>query len=241
MSRLQILVVPGPDPLAEMASHTIAQIAIEAIGSRGTAKLALSGGTTPIAAYRLLANALQDLAPMIHIFQADERYVLPDDPASNYRMLRETLLEPLGVPEANIHRIPTEMGSPELVAQLYENDITAHFSLTSGQFPSFDLVLLGLGSDGHTASLFPGNPAVTEHQRIAVATWVEPHHMWRITLTLPCINAARNVLFLVSGAEKRQAVRRVLSGDDSLPGSLVRPHYGRLIWLLDSAALGLGE
>ncbi len=239
MGKRRIEIMPGPDTLAQLAGQIIADTVTEAIGARGRACLALSGGSTPLLTYRMMAEALGDLVPFIHVFQVDERYVPADHPASNYRMLNEALLQPLGLPKDHVHRVPTEAETPQSAAELYEEDIMAYFSLSAGRFPSFDLVLLGLGADGHTASLFPGSPVLQERRRIAAAAYHKAQKMWRITLTLPVLNAARNVMFLVTGGEKSEAVRRVLSGDETLPGSLVRPESGRLLWLLDSAAAGL--
>jgi 6-phosphogluconolactonase len=212
-------------------------LATEAVVARGRFVVALAGGSTPKATYALLAG--EDLAArvewsLVHVFWGDERCVPPDHPDSNYRLAREALLDKVLVPARNVHRIQGEL-PPEQAAAAYAVELDA----VLGASGRFDLILLGMGRDGHTASLFPGSAALTEHQRLVVAVYVEPLHSWRVTLTLPVINAAREVVFLVSGAAKASALERVRAGEP-VPAGLVRPAPGRLTWLVDQDAWGRG-
>jgi 6-phosphogluconolactonase len=175
----------------------------------------------------------------VFFFWGDERHVPPDDADSNYRMAREALLSKLPIPEANIFRVPAEGKDAQAVAEAYEQTLKNFFSLKPEELPRFDLILLGMGPDGHTASLFPGTPALQEKSRLVVANWVEKLKTSRITFTLPVLNAARNVMFLVSGADKAPVLREVLEGDapaEKYPSKLVRPRNGKLIWFVDRAA-----
>jgi len=172
----------------------------------------------------------------VHVFWGDERCVPPEHPESNYRLAREALLDHVPLPLANIHRIHTER-EPAQAAADYERTLRRFFG--PGNAPRFDLVLLGLGTDGHTASLFPGTPAVQEHERWVVAHYVPSLAAWRVTLTPAVLNAADQVTFLVAGAEKAGVLDRVLNGPcqpDVLPAQVVRPAGGSLLWLVDAAA-----
>ena len=232
--------------LARAAAEEFARLARAAITARGAFTVALSGGTTPRAVYTLLASdaILCAAIPWQHVavFWGDERTVPPDHPESNYRMASETLLMKVPVAEANVHRIPAELSDPAAAASRYEAELRSAFGLTGGDLPRFDLVLLGLGADGHTASLFPGTDALHERQRLVVANRVEKLHTWRITLTFPAINSAATVLFLVSGAEKSRPLRDVLEGvrnPERLPAQCIRPTNGRLLWFVDRPAAQL--
>jgi 6-phosphogluconolactonase len=172
-------------------------------------------------------------------FWGDERHVPPTDPDSNYRMADEAMLSKIPVPAANVFRMKTENPNAEAVAQDYEQTLRKFFKAGPEEFPSLDLILLGMGPDGHTASLFPGTAALREKSRLVVANWVEKLNASRITLTLPVLNAALCVTFLVSGMDKATVLHEVLEGDgpgDQYPSRLVRPSKGKLIWLLDRAA-----
>ncbi|HJX29624.1 MAG TPA: 6-phosphogluconolactonase, partial [Thermoanaerobaculia bacterium] len=190
--------------------------------------------------YRLLADPAQPFRDRIdwsatHFFWGDERHVLPDHPDSNYRMAREALLDVVPIPVGNIHRMRGEEADAEHAATAHEAELRAFFP---GQ-PRFDLVLLGLGADAHTASLFPGSAAVRERERWVVAPWVEKLASWRITLTPAVFDRAGAVLFLVQGEEKADALRAVLEGEldpDRYPAQAVRPESGDLLWLVDDAA-----
>jgi len=162
-----------------------------------------------------------------------------DDPQSNYRMAYETLLSLAPVPTQNIHRVPAEEPDAALAAEKYEQELQAFFKLEAGQLPRFDCILLGMGPDGHTASLFPGTEALHETKRLVVANWVEKFKTYRITLTVPVLNHADLIVFLVSGAEKAEALKEVLQGDyrpDRFPAQLIRPDNGKLLWIVDKAA-----
>jgi 6-phosphogluconolactonase len=229
--------------LAASAAEFFASTVAAAVGARGIARVAVSGGTTPKAMFALLADRSAPYFARVpwerlHLFWVDERCVPPTDAESNYRMTEETLLEHVPVAAGQIHRIEGELG-PEVAAARVEAAIRAAFLLEGAQTPAFDLVLLGLGEDGHTASLFPHTAALFELGRIAVANHVPQKKTWRTTLTWPVINRGREVAFLIEGAAKAQAVRNVFCGaydPEAKPAQLVRPASGRLNLLLDAAA-----
>jgi len=199
--------------------------------------VALSGGSTPRATYTLLASdefAARVDWPRVHVLWGDERCVPPDHPESNYRMARETLLDKIPIPAENVYRIRGEL-PPDQAATAYQAELEAIL----GTIGRFDLILLGMGEDGHTASLFPGTAAIHEQTRWVVAHYVDKLSAWRVTLTPVVINAAARVTFLVSGAGKAERLREVLDGPhqpDVLPAQIVRPTGGRLLWLADAAA-----
>ena len=234
-----VQVVKDAPSLARVAAAQFVDRAAAAIAARGRFAVALSGGSTPRAMYTLLASDglvhRVDWAH-VHLFFGDERCVPPEHPDSNYRMVRETLLAHAPVPPGNVHRMRGE-DAPAEAALAYEADLRAFFG--SGTAPRFDLVLLGMGDNGHTASLFPGQPAVRERVRWVVACYVDEVGMWRLTLTPVAINAAAEVTFLVAGAGKAAMLKRVLEGPyqpDLLPAQIVRPTDGVLRWLVDEAA-----
>ena len=236
-------VSPTSEALAASAAEFFASTVAAAVGARGIARVAVSGGTTPKAMFALLADRSAPYFARVpwerlHLFWVDERCVPPTDAESNYRMTEETLLEHVPVAAGQIHRIEGELG-PEVAAARVEAAIRAAFLLEGAQTPAFDLVLLGLGEDGHTASLFPHTAALFELGRIAVANHVPQKKTWRTTLTWPVINRGREVAFLIEGAAKAQAVRNVFCGaydPEAKPAQLVRPASGRLNLLLDAAA-----
>jgi 6-phosphogluconolactonase len=230
------------DALMRAAAERVVAWANEAIGRRGRFDWVLAGGSTPEQLYRLLAGpdyALKVDWSRVSFFFGDERCVPPDDPQSNYRMAQASLLGPLGVSPERIHRMPGELG-PERAAERYQAELERCLAPAAGAVPAVDLVLLGMGADGHTASLFPGTRPLDEARR-----WVVGSHpdglVARVTLTLPLINAARRVLFLVAGADKARAAREVLAGTAPvpLPAGRVRPLAGDAEWLLDAAAAAL--
>ena len=239
----EIVVLPGPEAVAQEAARRFVELAQQAVASRGRFSVALSGGSTPGALYRLLAeepHRAQVPWRHVHLFWGDERCVPPEHPESNYRLARETLIAHAPVAAENVHRIRGEL-EPEAAARAYDCELQDFFC---GPRPRFDLVLLGLGSDGHTASLFPGSPALDEKERLAVAATAHyaDRPARRVTLTLPAINTARQVLFLVTGSAKAGIVQAVLEGAEArLPARLVRPTAGQLTWLLDDAAAGRQE
>ena len=224
--------------LVERAAALVETAAADAIAKRGRFVVSLSGGSTPKRLYSRLADSDIDWAKA-EIFIGDERNVPPDHEESNFGMVRETLLEPAGIDEARVHRWRTEFADPEIVAENFRKAIAE-----LGEQPRFDLVLLGLGEDCHTASLFPGTAAVDETVRPAVANFVPPLEAFRYTITFPLINSAAMAVFLVSGGAKAEAVANVLAAkgpDPVLPATLVRPLMGRTVWLLDTAAARLAE
>jgi 6-phosphogluconolactonase len=236
-----VRVLPDAAALFHAAAAELSAAAAVAVARANRFTLALSGGRTPRGLYELLAKdaAYRDTLPWdrTHVFWGDERHVPPDHRDSNYRLARETLLDQVPLPAANIHRVPAEDPEAERVADRYERELRAFFTLDADGIPRFDVVLLGLGTDGHTASLFPGADALAETRRLAVATRGPVPPVERVTLTLPVLNHAACVVFLVSGADKAGIVRAVLedSRDPPLPAQRVRP-VGRLVWLLDAAA-----
>jgi 6-phosphogluconolactonase len=210
-----------------------------AIRTAGTCSIVLSGGRTPRALYRLLASEFRARIrwPKVQVFWGDERYVSPADSRSNYRMANETLLEHVPCPPENVHPMPTDCPSADLAARDYERTLRDHFA---GEWPAFDLVLLGMGDDGHTASLFPGSLALAERTRWVVAARapVEPHV--RLTMTLPALSRAAAVQVLVSGAAKADALRHVLDGPGDwikYPAAGIRLGAASVIWWADRDAM----
>ncbi|UCD79728.1 MAG: 6-phosphogluconolactonase [Desulfobacterales bacterium] len=239
----QIKVVKDLDEISRMAAAEIVQSADRVGTSAGPFTIALSGGSTPGELYKLLAGepTVRDRLPWdkTHFFWGDDRVVPPDHPQSNYRMARDTLFAFAPVPAQNIHRICTEKPDAALAAEKYEQELYSFFKLKAGQLPRFDCILLGMGSDGHTASLFPGTDALHEEKRLVAANWVEKLQTHRITMTVPVLNKAALIIFLVSGREKAEVLKEVLEGEfrgELLPAQLIRPDNGRLLWLVDQAA-----
>jgi 6-phosphogluconolactonase len=218
------------------------RLTTDALVTRGRCAVALSGGSTPRSVYQLLAApAFRGRVRWsdIHFFWGDERHVPPDHPDSNYRMAVEAMLSNVPVPPANVHRIRSEMPDAELGAREYDGVIRE--CVAGMPVPRFDVVHLGLGTDGHTASLFPASAALEERERVCVANWVTTLNAYRITMTLPILNAARALVFVVAGAGKSSIVQRVLRESaelSPLPAQLVRPADGELWWMLDQAAAG---
>jgi 6-phosphogluconolactonase len=232
---------PTPEALADAVARHVITIAADAISTGRRFTLALSGGATPRAAYQRLAT--DDLArqvewSLIHVLWGDERCVPPDDPRSNYRMAKEALLDRVPIPPEHIHRIRGE-DEPREAAADYEDELRS--LMTRRDDEGLDLVLLGLGEDGHTASLFPGQPAVHEAEYWVMAVPAPTGDMWRITLTPAVLDLAKNVTFVVSGASKAGRLAEVLEGPfnpDLLPAQAIRPIHGRLTWMVDAAAAG---
>lgn len=240
-SSREIRKLATPQELFAAAAEEIVVAANEAVARRGRFTIALSGGSTPKSLFTLLAsNARSSLNwEQTFFFWGDERHVPPDDKDSNYRMADEAMLSKIPVSSANVFRVPAENPDADAAALAYEQTLRKFFSLEQGQFPRFDFILLGMGPDGHTASLFPETLALTETSRLVVANWVEKLKASRITFTLPVLNAARRVAFLVSGTDKAAVLRTVLQSDapgEQYPSKLVQPTDGKLIWFLDGAA-----
>jgi 6-phosphogluconolactonase len=230
-----------PQDLFQAAADEVIHAAEGSVSERNRFIIALSGGSTPKNLYNLIAANASSTLPWerMFFFFGDERHVPPDDPESNFRMANESLLSKVPVPAGNIFRVPSENPDASAAAEAYEKSLRSFFAPQPGEFPRFDLILLGMGPDGHTASLFPETAALQEKSRLVVANWVEKLKTHRITITLPVINAARRVLFLVSGTDKAAALHEVLEGKqpaEKYPSKLVRPTNGKLIWLVDRAA-----
>ena len=234
-----LVVYPDRPSFIDGAADFIVDLAAQAIGERGRFTLALSGGSTPRPIYARLASAdYRDRIEWskVHVFFGDERCVPPDDARSNYRMACEALLDHVSLPPDHIHRIQGEI-DPAQAALIYEQELQQLFRTSA--FPTFDLICLGLGDNGHTASLFPGTASLREKERWIVPQYVEVMTSWRVTFTAPLINAARNSAFLVEGAGKAEVLWRILNGPyqpDVLPAQLIQPVNGELHWLVDAAA-----
>jgi 6-phosphogluconolactonase len=238
---VEIRKLTTPQELFAAAAEEVVRAAEEAVAARGRFTIALSGGSTPKSLFNLLATNARTTLPWdrMFFFWGDERHVPPTDAESNYRMADEAMLSKIPVAAGNVFRIATENPHAAAAADAYEQTLRKFFQLGPGEFPRFDLILLGMGPDGHTASLFPGTAALQEKSRLVVANWVEKLKASRITLTLPVLNAARCVAFLVSGTDKADALKAVLEGDapgEQYPSKLVKPSDGKLIWLVDRAA-----
>jgi 6-phosphogluconolactonase len=234
-------ILPDFESLSQAAAELVMEQSKRAIEARGRFSLVLSGGSTPRLTYELLASEMFRASiewKKVHIFWGDERCVPPDDPRSNERMAREAFLDHVSIPQEQIHPIRCA-SSPQQSAQAYESTLKTFFG---NHNPSFDTVLLGLGVDGHTASLFPGSPALKENKRWVVATHSGNEDFERVTLTPVLINRAMNVVFLVAGKEKARILREVTEDaavGDPLPARLIRPAGGQLVWLVDKQACGV--
>jgi len=232
------------DELSQAAAELFAQRAQAAFWSQGHFTVALAGGSTPQPVYERLATpGFRVTIPWeaTHFFWGDERCVPPDQPDSNYRMALEALLSKAPAPPANIHRMAGEQ-PPHAAAEAYAETLRDVFGLAGDELLRFDLILLGMGSDGHTASLFPGAEVLHEQTRLVAAHYVEKLKAYRLTLTPPVINNAALVVFLVAGAGKAETLRRVLQGPyvpDELPAQIVRPANGHLVWMVDEAAASM--
>ena len=241
MKRKKIRVFNTKEEMAEFVVRLWRGISSEAVASRGVFTVALSGGTTPVELYRRLSVESEDIPWRdTHMFLVDERAVPFEDTESNYRMIKESLLDPLGISERSVHRIPVDLGDADFSASEYERQIRGFFALEEGELPRFDLIILGMGKDGHTASLFPGTETALEHQKLAVPVKGKSIMHERVSITLPVINSALNVLFLVSGPEKAEMLKRVLEGDEQvLPAAQVAPENTDPVFLADKEAARL--
>lgn len=243
----KIRVFANAEELSFAAAEEFLHRAEEAIQARGIFTVALAGGSTPKSLYTLLASDTKPFRGQVpwnkvHFFWGDERHVPPDHPDSNYRMVQERLLSQVPVPPDNVHRILTENPDADEAAQEYEQVLREFFELRSPSLPRFDLVLLGMGPDGHTASLFPGTNVIHEQTRLVAAPWVEKQNTYRVTLTPPVLNNAACIIFLVSGSEKAETLQAVLEGDpesERFPVQIIRPKQGTRLWLVDRAAARL--
>jgi 6-phosphogluconolactonase len=240
MSERQIVILNTADELFVRAAEEIAHVAGEAICMHGEFTLALTGGTTPAKTYELLATRFELSVDWkeVQFYWGDDRCVPPDHPSSNYAMANRTMLSKLNIKREQIHRIRGE-DKPEDAAREYEADLRKGFKLGDGQFPRFDLMLLGLGDNCHMLSLFPGIPELHEQHRLVVPVEVEDKIRHRVTMTAPVMNNSARIMFLVSGENKAAAVKRVLEGKDNpdqVPAHLVAPKDGIVIWMMDKPA-----
>ena len=237
-----VTVVADASSLYQTAAQEFSRCAVAAVNTRGRFSVALSGGNTPRGVYSLLAAEPKSRLPWekIFVFFGDERHVPPDDPESNYKMANEALLSKVPIPQQNIFRVPAELPADE-AAVSYDRRLRDFFSLAANAWPCFDLILLGLGDDGHTASLFPGSAALQDASRLVAANWVEKFKSYRITFTYPLINHAAEVAFIVSGKNKAQVVREIMvpTPGKAYPAQRVQPQTGRLLWILDRDAAQL--
>jgi len=237
---------PDSAALCRAAAEHFAKRADEFVKGKGRFNILLSGGSTPKGMFSLLAaeKELRDAVPWndIHFFWGDERHVAPDHLDSNYRMTEENLFSKVAVPRKNIHRIISELPDAAVSASDYEIELKHYIQVLEGGFPRFDLVFLGMGPDGHTASLFPGTKALNEEHKWVIANWVGKFNTWRITVTVPVLNHADEVIFLAGGEDKAQPLKAVLEGPYEplqLPSQLIRPVSGMLTWMVDEKAAAL--
>jgi 6-phosphogluconolactonase len=235
----QVRVSGSPQELFHAAAEKFCSLGSIAIMDHGKFSVALSGGSTPRGLHQELVTHFASRLDWnkVFFFWGDERHVPPDSPESNYRMANETLLSKLPIPPGNIFRVPSELPDARQAAAKYEQTLQQFFHLNPDSFPRFDFILLGMGPDGHTASLFPGTAALQEKDHLVVGNWVEKLNTFRITFTYPVLNDARCVMFLVNGDEKAEMVRRALQDPTAnLPCQKVRPEDGELLWYLDKGA-----
>jgi len=237
---MYIATYANSDMLSQQAALLIVRLASESVVTHGRFTIALSGGSTPRKSYNLLAGepyrSQIDWA-LVEVFLGDERCVPADDAESNFRMAHETLLSKVPIAEKQIHRMPADQPDRQAAAQDYVIEMQRVFG-TAG-IPSFDLIQLGMGPEGHTASLFPHSAALREQERLVVPVTTPKPPPDRLTFTPPLLNAAQHVLFLVTGSDKAQAVHQVIEGEynpDEYPAQIVRPTHGEVIWMLDTAA-----
>jgi 6-phosphogluconolactonase len=242
----EVRILADANGIAQTAAAEFLQAARESVQKKDCFRVALAGGSTPKALYELLSNnpLLQAMMPWskMQLFFGDERHVPPDDAQSNFRMVKEAMLSKAPVDAKQVHRIKGETANAAEAAEEYEEELRESFGLEAGQLPRFDLVLLGMGPEGHTASLFPGTKALGEGRRLVVRNWVEKLYTDRVTLTPPVLNNAARVIFLVHGAEKAPALKAVLEGPyepEQFPAQMVQPKNGRVLWLVDPTAASM--
>jgi 6-phosphogluconolactonase len=239
----EIRILSDGAAIAKRAAQEFVQAAGSAVREKGCFRVALAGGSTPKALYSLLATdpALRSQVPWdkMHLFFGDERHVGPEDPDSNFRMATEAMISKVPLKPEQVTRIKGEYPDTEQAALEYEKAVRANFKLRDGEYPRFDLLLAGMGNEGHTLSLFPGTRALHTNGRVAVRNWVGKLYTERITLTAPAANNAARILFMVTGADKALALKAVLEGPyepEQLPAQFLQPKNGKLLWLVDTAA-----
>ncbi len=242
MAKRDLVICKDTDELSRLTADCFIEIAQRAIRSSGRFAVALSGGSTPKHLYSRLGSPDYEERlswPDVHLFWGDERCVPPDHPDSNFRMVKEALLSRVGIPPENVHRMAGER-EPQTAATDYEKHLQEFFLLKNGALPRFDLILLGIGDDGHTASLFPGTDAVHETERLVVAPFVEKLKSHRLSLTLPVLNHGSEVWFLVTGSDKAGILKEIFSAAADYPAAKVQPENGKLIWFMtQDAAAGI--
>ena len=244
--KIQLIVEPDSESLARRAAEQFVEISEAAVATRGRARIAISGGSTPKAAFQLLADPAKPFLKRmpwdkLELYWVDERTVPPDHPDSNYRMTRESMLDQVPLKPEQVHRMEGEL-EPEVAAARYESLIRNTFRLEGAETPRFDLIALGMGDDGHTASLFPHTEAIHELVRLVTANQIPQKDTWRITLTWPVINQASSVFFLIGGKNKAELVKEVFTGPrdpERLPSQLIWPSSGILTLILDKDAAAL--
>ena len=235
----QVRVFASDAELFRASAEKFCEIGKQAIREHGRYTVALSGGSTPKGLHHELATTFAKELPWekVFFFWGDERHVPPDFPESNFRMAKETLLSKLPVPADNVFRMRGELPDANQAGALYEQWLREFFRPAAGQFPRIDFILIGIGPEGHTASLFPNTKALEEKQHLVVGNYVAVHSTWRITFTYPVLNAGANVMFLVDGSSKADIVRTALKDPSAnLPCQGVKPVNGNLMWYLDEAA-----
>jgi 6-phosphogluconolactonase len=239
----EIYILKDNPAIARRAAEEFVKVAQSAVQQHGSFSVALSGGSTPKLLYSLLATdaALRAKVPWdkIQLFFGDERQVGPDDAQSNFKMASETMITKAPLKPEQVHRMKGEYPDAEQAAKEYEQDLRAHFHLNNAELPRLDLVLAGMGEEGHTLSLFPGTKALHAQGRTVVRNWVGKLYTDRITITAPVANNAKMILFMVAGKEKALALKAVLEGPyepEQLPAQLLQPTNGKLLWLVDEAA-----
>jgi 6-phosphogluconolactonase len=242
----EIRILADANNIAQTAAAEFLDAARDAVREKDSFTVALAGGSTPKALYGLLVNnpLLQAKVPWrkIQFFFGDERHVPPDNPESNFRMVNEAMLGKAPIDPKQVHRIKAEKRNAAQAAEEYEQELRTSFKLQADQLPRFDLVLLGMGPEGHTASLFPGTKALKEERRLVVSNWVGKLYTERITLTPPVLNNAARVMFMVHDEEKAPALKAVLEGPyepEQLPAQLIQPKQGKVLWLVDPSAASM--
>jgi 6-phosphogluconolactonase len=242
----EIRVLNDGAAIAKRAAQEFVESAISAVHEKGSFNVALAGGSTPKALYGLLVTdaALRSQVPWdkMHLFFGDERHVAPDHSDSNFRMATEAMISKSPLKPEQVTRIKGEYPATERAALEYEKALREYFKLKDGEYPRFDLLLVGMGSEGHTLSLFPGTKALHAEGRAVVRNWVGKLYTERITLTAPAASSAARILFMVTGADKALALKAVLEGPyepEQLPAQLLQPKNGKLLWLVDTAAGGM--
>jgi len=245
-NKREVMIRLGANGIAQTAAAEFVEAARKAVQEKGSFSVALAGGSTPNALYNLLANnpLLKALVPWSKVqwFFGDERHVYPDDVESNFRMATEALFSKVPVDAQQVHRIKGEKANAMEAAAEYEDDLRKSITLEADQLPRFDLVLLGMGAEGQTASLFAGTKALKEGHRLVVSNWVGKLYTNRITLTPPVLNNAAQIIFMVHGREKALALKGVLEGPyepEQLPAQLIHPKQGRVMWLADASAAAM--